>query len=58
MSKSKPGDVSIATLTVLGADEMTEAGRKALAAWLRSQADAIVKEGDRYAARFRARYMR
>lgn len=48
---------SAAVLTVVKPDEMTPEGRKEIAAWLRRQAAALIKDGDRYAKRFTARYL-
>ena len=54
---TQPKEKAAAVLTVLDADKMTAAGRKRIAAWLRSQADMITAEGDNYAPRFRGRYL-
>lgn len=45
-----------ATVTIRLAGEFSEAGRKKLADWLRSQADMVQVEGDQYSKVFRARY--
>jgi hypothetical protein len=45
-------------LTVFGAAEMSERGRRRIAAWLRRQADYLEEDGGHYARRFIARYLR
>jgi hypothetical protein len=46
-----------AFLTIRQAAKWTPAGRRMIAEWLRKQARALLKHGDDYAKRFRARYM-
>lgn len=55
--KAPANEKAAATLTVLDAGRMTAAGRKRIAAWLRSHAEMIIAEGDNYAPRFRGRYL-
>lgn len=51
-------DKSAAVLTVYAAPDMTAKGRRQIAAWLKRQADMLVKEGKNYAPkRFTARYL-
>ncbi len=45
-----------ATATVHRAADMTKAGRKAIASWLRKQAQNLLRDGGKYSARFTARY--
>lgn len=45
-----------ATATIHHAADMTQAGKKSIAAWLRKQARNLLKDGGRYSARFTARY--
>lgn len=47
---------SVATLTLRGMGDFTKESRKKIAGWLREQAKAVIKEGDNYAKRYRARY--
>ena len=53
MAKEK----SAAIVTVHHAHNMTKKGRKDIAKWLRRQADFLEQDGDKYAARFTARYL-
>lgn len=46
-----------ATVTIHGADSMTPRGRRRIAAWLRSHADFIVREGKNFSKRFTGRYL-
>jgi len=46
-----------ATVTIHGAGSMTPAGRREIAAWLRSHAQFITKEGKNYSKRFTGRYL-
>lgn len=46
-----------ATVTIVRAGEMTPAGRRVLAEWLRDQAAALMRNGKRYAPRYTARYL-
>jgi hypothetical protein len=48
---------SVAKLTIRRACDMTPAGRKEVAAWLRRQAAQLIKEGPKYANRFTGHYM-
>jgi hypothetical protein len=48
---------SAAIVTIRDAEHMTAKGRRDIAAWLRKQADALVKDGKLYAKRFTARYL-
>lgn len=48
---------SAAILTIKEADKMTKPGRKAIAAWLRKQADFFQKHGDQYSRKYTARYL-
>jgi hypothetical protein len=57
MKHAKDVQRAVATLHVAGAAKMTAKGRAQIATWLRKQADALQSEGDKYAARFRARYL-
>ena len=51
-------DKSAAVVTIHGAPRMTPKGRKEIAAWLRRQADSLVKHGKDYTeTRFTARYL-
>lgn len=55
--KPATNEKAAAVLTVVDAGKMTAAGRKRIAAWLRSHAEMIIAEGDNYAPRFRGRYL-
>lgn len=57
MNASKDKSRAVATLHVAGAARMTRQRRQQIATWLRKQAEALQSDGDRYAARFRARYL-
>lgn len=46
-----------AVLTIKDADKMSVEGKKAIAAWLRQQAKDLLKYGEHYSSRFRARYL-
>ncbi len=46
-----------AILTIKDADKMNDAGRKAIAEWLRQSAKNLVKHGKDYSGGFRARYI-
>lgn len=49
---------SAAIVTIHAAPKMTPKGRRQIAAWLRRQADMLVKEGKNYTeTRFTARYL-
>lgn len=48
---------SAAVVTVWRADEMTKRGRKAIAKWLRRQAEMLEADGHLYAKRFTGRYL-
>lgn len=48
---------SAAIVTIKRAGDMTRRGRKAIAKWLRQQADSLEEHGDEYSDRFRARYL-
>lgn len=48
---------SAAIVTIKEADRMSAKGRKAVAAWLRRQADFLEKHGKEYSTRFTARYL-
>lgn len=48
---------SAAVVTIFGAPDMSPSGRRAVANWLRKQADFLQKEGKVYAKRFTARYL-
>lgn len=48
---------SAAIVTIKDAGQMTRAGRKAIAEWLRNTARDLVKYGDQYDKGFRARYL-
>ena len=51
-------DKSAAILTIFAAPDMTQRGRKQIAAWLRRQADTLLKEGKNYTPnRYTARYL-
>lgn len=56
--KKRPAPDHHAIFTIYNAEHMTAKGRKIIAAWLRHQAGMLVKEGNKYAKRFSARYMR
>ena len=45
-----------AELKINRASDMTDAGRKQIADWLRKHADDLVKDGPQYAPHFRGRY--
>lgn len=47
----------IATVIIRRAGEMTPAGRRVIAEWLRGQAAALMRKGKRYAPHYTARYM-
>lgn len=49
-------DTIVASLNLHGVNSWPTRGKKRLADWLRSQADALEKEGDQYSSRFRATY--
>ena len=46
-----------AKLELYKTDTWSDKGRKEIAAWLRKQADALVKEGKQYSGNFTARYI-
>jgi hypothetical protein len=46
----------LATLNIHNAADLSPETRDKLATWLRRQANALVKEGQNYSPRFRARY--
>lgn len=46
-----------AKVTIKAANLMTKKGRRAIADWLRDQADALVEFGDQYATKYEARYL-
>jgi hypothetical protein len=48
---------SAAVLTIFDADIMTKKGKNDIAQWLRRQASLLLRDGDKYARRFRARYL-
>ena len=48
---------SAAVLTVFDAPNMTPAGLKSIADWMRRQARALVREGKLYGPRMTARYL-
>lgn len=48
---------SAAVLTLREVPKMTNSGRRQIAAWLRRQADDLVKLGDQYGPVLRARYI-
>ena len=51
-------DKAAAILTILAAPDMTARGRRQIAAWLKRQADFLVKEGKNYTPkRYTARYL-
>jgi FixJ family two-component response regulator len=52
-----PIEKSAATVTIHRANDMTKKGRKAVAAWLRRQAEFLEQHGDQLAQRFTARYL-
>lgn len=45
-----------AILTIKRADEMTEQGRREVAAWLKQAAEHLVEHGENYQKLFTARY--
>lgn len=49
-------DQAIAQVSIRHASEMTPAGRREIAAWLRAQADSLISDGTKYASTFRGRY--
>lgn len=53
----KTTEKSIATVTLHGAGEWTENGRRDIADWLRDQAWDLENEGENYSKRFTARYI-
>ena len=55
--KDAANEKTAAVVTIFDAGKMSPAGRKRIAAWLRSQADMILTEGDNYSDRFRGRYL-
>lgn len=57
-ANSELGFKSAAVLTIFRAPSMTARGRKAIAAWLRKQADMLEADGKHYNEnRFTARYL-
>lgn len=52
-----PKEYSAAIVTVKHADQMTTRGRKAVAAWMRRQADFLEHHGQQFSSRFTARYL-
>lgn len=48
---------SAAIVTIKKPNEMTRAGRKRVASWLRKQAADFERYGSEYASRFTARYL-
>lgn len=48
---------SAAILTIKEIDQMTPSGRKRLAAWIRKQADFLLKHSRELAPTWRARYL-
>jgi hypothetical protein len=49
---------SAAVLTIKAASNMTDEGRREIAAWLRRQAKHLIKHGEEYTeGNFRARYL-
>ena len=52
-----PGEKSHAVLTIHGAADMSDEGRKSIANWLRMHAKMLMREGDNYAKCFRGRYI-
>ena len=50
-------DKSAAVLTIHHAGDMTSKGRKDIARWLRRQASMLLREAEKYAPRFTARYL-
>ncbi len=56
MAKKKAAKATAAAvLTLRDVDQMSPEGRKDIAAWLRRQASHLLRHGDDYASRFRAR---
>jgi hypothetical protein len=55
--KKKPAEKSAAVITIKDAPEMTKAGRRKIAAWMRQQADFLEFEGKAFSKRFTARYL-
>lgn len=53
----KSKEKSAAIITVRDADNMTTKGRKAIAAWMRQQADFLEQHGKEFSKRFTARYL-
>lgn len=45
-----------AIVTIHRAADMTKPGRRQIATWLKRTAASLIKEGDKYARRFTARY--
>lgn len=56
-SKPKTKYKAAATLTIHGIPDMTENGRREVAAWLRKRATELVKHPETFAKTFRARYL-
>ena len=56
-SKRGTADRSSAILTILDAEGLGKKGRANIAAWLRRNANSLIKDGDNYADLFRSRYM-
>ena len=50
-------DYAHAVLTIKDPGLWSDEGRRAVADWLRKQADKLVSEGKDYSPRFRARYI-
>lgn len=49
--------IKLGTLTLHDAPDLTHGGRVKLAMWLRKEADALLRDGDNYAKRYRARFL-
>lgn len=55
--KDAKKEVAAAIVTIRRAADMTPAGRRAVAAWLRAQAGGLIKHGKEYDVRFTGRYL-
>lgn len=54
---TKKVEKSAAILTIKDAPNMSAKGKKEIAEWLRRQAKMLIKDGDKYAKNFTARYL-
>lgn len=55
--KSKAKDKSAAIITIKDPDKMDKRGRRAIAQWMRRQADFLETPGGKFSSRYTARYL-